>query len=56
MESSAANIIIVDRGTLVDLSLSQDKSFMSLDDRMFDSLGEDAEPEAKVYIKLEMNS
>jgi hypothetical protein len=54
VESSAAKIIIVDRGTLVDLSLSQDKSFMSLDERMFDSLGKDAEPGAKVYINTKI--
>jgi len=50
VESSLAKIIIVDRGTLADENLHNDTSFISLDEKMFDSLGRDFDPGVKVYI------
>ncbi|GJL60551.1 MAG: hypothetical protein NPIRA03_34080 [Nitrospirales bacterium] len=50
VESSLAKIIIVDRGTLADENLHKDMSFISLDEKMFDSLGKDSYSGVKVYI------
>ncbi len=54
VESSFAKIIIVDRGTLVDENLHNDPSFISLDEKMFDSLGKDFESGVNVYINTKL--
>ncbi|MCA9497847.1 MAG: hypothetical protein KC588_01500 [Nitrospira sp.] len=54
VESSLAKIIIVDRGTLADENLHNDASFISLDEKMFDSLGRDFNPGVKVYINTKI--
>ncbi|MFZ1746716.1 MAG: hypothetical protein WBO24_21500 [Nitrospirales bacterium] len=54
VESSLAKIIIVDRGTLADENLHNDTSFISLDEKMFDSLGRDFDPGVKVYINTKI--
>ncbi|MEO6202703.1 MAG: hypothetical protein ABIU05_16345 [Nitrospirales bacterium] len=54
VESSLAKIIIVDRGTLADENLKNDKSFIGLDERMFDALGKDFDSRVNVYINTKI--
>lgn len=54
VESSLAKIIIVDRGTLADENLHNDRSFICLDEKMFDSLGKDFDSGVNVYINTKI--
>jgi hypothetical protein len=50
VEASQAKIIIVDRGTLMDINLENDKRYISLDEKLFDALGADGDLGVKIYI------
>jgi hypothetical protein len=50
VESSLAKIIVVDRGSLLDSKLNQNKNFISLDNVLFDSVSEALSSSVKVYL------
>jgi hypothetical protein len=54
VEASLAKIIIVDRGTSLDENLNKDRSFISLDEGIFDSLVKDFDFSVKVYINTKI--